>query len=187
MLQNVISGLQGVVDHALVGHMVGYTGNAAIGVSLQIFIIVIIFVTSLFTGMSVLVARFAGANEPENVNRTAYQAFIASTVLCAGILAPLGWVLSPSLLRLVNATSEVRAEALPYLRIIFVFSFGMLLFFMLGAALRSAGDARTPLRLGIALTVLNVVLNVILSAGSGRFPRSAPPERRWAPRSPASS
>ena len=170
MLQNVISGLQGVVDHALVGHLVGYTGNAAIGVSLQIFIIVIVFLASLFTGMSVLVARFAGANEPEKVNRTVYQAFIASTALCVGILAPLGWVLSPSLLRLVNATAEVRAEALPYLRIMFVFSLGMMLFFMLGAALRSAGDARTPLRLGIALTVLNVVLNVIFIRGLGPIP-----------------
>ena len=34
MLQNVIGGLQGIVDHVMVGHFVGYTGNAAIGVSL---------------------------------------------------------------------------------------------------------------------------------------------------------
>ena len=170
MLQNVISGFQGMVDHALVGHFVGYTGNAAIGVSLQIFIVVIVFLNSLFTGMSVLVARFAGANEPEKVNRTVYQAFIASAALCVGILAPLGWALSPSLLGLVNATAEVRAEALPYLRIMLVFSFGMMLLFMLGAALRSAGDARTPLRLGIALTVLNVALNVIFIRGLGPIP-----------------
>jgi putative MATE family efflux protein len=170
MLQNVISGFQGVVDHALVGHLVGYTGNAAIGVSLQIFIVVIVFLNSLFTGMSVLVARFAGANEPEKVNRTVYQAFITSAALCVGILAPLGWALSPSLLRLVNATAEVRAEALPYLRIMLVFSFGMMLLFMLGAALRSAGDARTPLRLGIALTVLNVALNVVFIRGLGPIP-----------------
>jgi len=32
MLQNLIGGLQGMVDHALVGHFVGYAGNAAIGV-----------------------------------------------------------------------------------------------------------------------------------------------------------
>jgi putative MATE family efflux protein len=170
MLQNVISGFQGMVDHALVGRFVGYTGNAAIGVSLQIFIVVIVFLTSLFTGMSVLVARFAGANEPEKVNRTVYQAFLASAALCVGILAPLGWALSPSLLRLVNATAEVRAEALPYLRIMLVFNFGMMLFFMLGAALRSAGDARTPLRLGVALTALNVALNVIFIRGLGPIP-----------------
>lgn len=161
MLQNIIAGIQGIVDHALVGHLVGFTGNAAIGVSLQIFIVVIVFLNSLFTGMSVLVARFAGANEPEKVNRTVYQAFLASSVLCVGILAPLGWFLSPSLLELVNATPAVRAEALPFLRIMLVFNFGMMLFFMLGAALRSAGDARTPLRLGLLLTVLNVGLNLI--------------------------
>src|SRR5438034_5909235 len=69
MLQNLIGGLQGVVDHALVGHFVGYAGNAAIGVAIQIFIVVIVFVISVFSGMGVLVARFAGANERDKVNR----------------------------------------------------------------------------------------------------------------------
>src|SRR5512138_2705085 len=63
MLTNVIGGLQGIVDHVLVGHFVGFTGNAAIGVANQIFIVVIVFIMSLFTGMSVLVARFAGAGD----------------------------------------------------------------------------------------------------------------------------
>jgi putative MATE family efflux protein len=170
MLQNVIGGMQGIVDHAMVGHFVGYTGNAAIGVAFQIFLVVIVFVSSLFTGMSVLVARFAGADQPDKVDRTVYQAFMASMALSVGVLAPIGWALAPSLLRLINATAEVRAEALPYLRIMFVFGFGMLLFFMFGAALRSAGDARTPLRLGVGLTVLNVVLNVVFIRGLGPIP-----------------
>jgi putative MATE family efflux protein len=170
MLQNVIGGLQGLVDHVLVGRFVGYTGNAAIGVSIQIFIIVIIFVNSVFTGMGVLVARFAGANDPEKVNRTVYQAFLASVILCLFILAPLGWFLSPWLLELVKAAPAVQAQALPYLRIMLVGSFGMLQFFMLGGALRAAGDARTPLRLGILLTALNIVLNIIFIRGFGPIP-----------------
>ncbi len=170
MLQNIIGGLQGLVDHAMVGNYVGYTGNAAIGVSWQIFLVVIVFISSLFTGMGVLVARFTGANEPEKVNRTVYQAFLTSVMLVLFILAPIGYFLSPTLLNLVNATPEVQAEALPYLRIMFVFSFGMLMFFMLGGALRSAGDAKTPLRLGIALTLLNITLNVILIRGLGPIP-----------------
>src|SRR5690242_757607 len=76
MLTNAVGGLQGIVDHVLVGHLVGFKGNAAIGVSMQIFIIVIVFINSLFTGMSVLVARFAGAGEADKVNRTVYQAFL---------------------------------------------------------------------------------------------------------------
>jgi putative MATE family efflux protein len=170
MLQNIIGGLQGLVDHAMVGNYVGYTGNAAIGVSWQIFLVVIVFISSLFTGMGVLVARFAGANEPEKVNRTVYQAFLTSVMLVVFVMAPIGYMLSPILLDLVNATPEVQAEALPYLRTMFVFSFGMLMFFMLGGALRSAGDAKTPLRLGIVLTVLNITLNVIFIRGFGPIP-----------------
>jgi putative MATE family efflux protein len=170
MLQNAIGGLQGIVDHAMVGHYVGYTGNAAIGVSWQIFLVVMVFIGSLFTGMGVLVARFAGANDPEKVNRTVYQAFLTAAALSVGVLAPVGYFLAPPLLELVNTTPEVRAEALPYLRIMFVFGFGMMVFFMLGGALRSAGDARTPLRYGIGLTILNLVLNVILIRGLGPIP-----------------
>ncbi|MEE2905058.1 MAG: MATE family efflux transporter [Gemmatimonadota bacterium] len=170
MLQNIIGGLQGLVDHIMVGRFVGYEGNAAIGVSWQIFIVVIVFISSLFTGMGVLVARFAGANEPEKVNRTVYQAFLTSMGLVLLVLAPIGYMASPMLLELVNATPGVQAEALSYLRIMFVFSFGMLTFFMLGGALRSAGDAQTPLRLGIVLTILNITLNVILIRGLGPIP-----------------
>ena len=74
MLQNVIAGLQGVIDHILVGHLIGYTGNAAIGVSWQIFLVVIVFIASLFTGQAVLVARFVGAGDVEKVNKTVQQA-----------------------------------------------------------------------------------------------------------------
>jgi putative MATE family efflux protein len=171
MLQNMIGGMQGIVDHIMVGHFVGFTGNAAIGVSWQILLVVIVFTSSLFTGMAVLVARFTGQADHEKVNRTVYQAFLTAIALSVGILAPLGYFLSPSLLRLVNATPDVRAQALPFLRIMFLCSFGMLTFFMVGGALRSAGDARTPLRLGVAYTLLNVGLNVILIPGLGPIPR----------------
>ena len=170
MLTNAIGGLQGMVDHALVGNIVGFKANAAIGVSWQIFLVVIVFISSLFTGMSVLVARFAGAGDEEKVNRTVYQAFLTAIFIAIGIMAPVGYLLSPALLNLVHAAPEVRAEALPFLRIMFVFSIGMMLFFMLSGALRSAGDARTPMMLGLTMTVLNLILNVLLIRGLGPIP-----------------
>src|SRR5437667_11778829 len=78
MLTNAIGGLQGIVDHVLVGNLVGVTGNAAIGVSWQIILVVIVFINSLFIGMSVLVARFAGAGEHDKVDRVVYQAFLTA-------------------------------------------------------------------------------------------------------------
>jgi putative MATE family efflux protein len=170
MLVNIIGGLQSLVDQVLVGHIVGYTGNAAIGVSNQIFIAVVIFVSSLFTGMSVLVSRFAGAGDRDKVDRTVYQAFITAVGIAVLVLAPAGYFLAPSLLDFVNAAPAVQAEALPFLRIMFLTSTGMLIFFMLGGALRSAGDARTPMLLGVALTLLNIACNVVLIRGLGPIP-----------------
>jgi putative MATE family efflux protein len=170
MLTNIIGGLQGIVDHIAVGRLVGFQGNAAIGVSYQIWIIIIVFISSLFTGMSVLVSRFVGANDRDKVERTVYQAFLTAMALSLLVMAPLGYVLAPSLLDFVNAAPDVKAEALPFLRVMFLFSSGMLMFFMLSGALRSAGDARTPMVLGIVMTVLNMILNVIFIRGFGPIP-----------------
>lgn len=170
MITNIIGGLQGIVDHVLVGHLVGFRGNAAIGVSLQIFIVVIIFINSLFTGMSVLVSRYAGAGQSDKVDRTVYQAFITALALSLLVLAPVGYFLSPSLLDLVNAAPEVKEQALPFLRIMFMFSSGMLIFYMLSGAMMAAGDSRTPMVLGVTMTVLNLVFNVILIDGLGPIP-----------------
>ncbi len=161
MLQNVIAGLQGIIDHVMVGHYVGYTANAAIGVSWQIIIVVIVFMSSLSTGMAVLVARYAGANQPQRVNRAVYQALLAVVALSAA-MALVGYLASPRLLDIVKAAPEVQAEALPFLRTMFVGIFGMMLFFLLSGAFRAAGDPRTPLRLGVTMTVLTVAFNVML-------------------------
>ncbi len=170
MIQNVVGGLQGIVDQAMVGHYVGHAGNAAIGVSLQIFILVIVFVASVFTGMGVLVARFAGAGDHDKVNRAVYQAFLTAVFMAVGVLAPVGYVFAPWFLTMINAAPEVQVEALPYIRTMFVFSIGMLIFFMMSGALRSAGDAKTPLRLGLVMTGLNIVLNIVLIRGLGPIP-----------------
>jgi putative MATE family efflux protein len=111
--------------------------------------------------MGVLVARFAGANDPQKVNRVVYQAFLTAAGLSI-TLGVIGWFLAPSLLDLVNAAPEVKTEALPFLRTVLLGILGMMLFFMLSGAFRAAGDSRTPLRLGVTMTVFTIVLNVIL-------------------------
>jgi putative MATE family efflux protein len=170
ILTNLFSGVQGWVDHIMVGNLIGYQANAAIGISFQIFLVVIVFISSIFIGMSVLVARFTGANDHEKVNRTVYQGFLTAIFMSLGILAPIGYFSAPYLLRMVSSDATVIAEALPFLRIMFVFSIGMLIFFMLSGALRSAGDARTPMFLGVAMTILNLAFNIILIRGLGPIP-----------------
>ncbi|HXT22288.1 MAG TPA: MATE family efflux transporter, partial [Thermoanaerobaculia bacterium] len=107
------------------------------------------------------VARFAGANEPAKVNRVVYQAFLVALGLSV-LMAGAGYVAAPALLDVVHASPEVRREALPFLRAMFLGILGMMMFFMLSGAFRAAGDARTPLRLGIGMTALTILFNVLL-------------------------
>jgi putative MATE family efflux protein len=170
ILTNLVSGIQGWVDQIMVGNLIGYQANAAIGASFQIFLLVITFIGSIFIGMSVLIARYTGANDPEKVDRAVYQGFLTAIFISLFVLAPIGYFASPYLLTMVNAAPDVRAEALPFLRIMFTCSVGILIYFMMSGALRSAGDAKTPMILGMTMTVANLILNVILIRGLGPIP-----------------
>ena len=57
----------GVDPAALSATVSRFNANAAVGVSWQIFLVVIVFLSSLFTGMSVVVARFAGKGDQRMV------------------------------------------------------------------------------------------------------------------------
>jgi Na+-driven multidrug efflux pump len=46
--------------------------------------------------MSELVSRFAGANEPEKVDRTVYQAFLAAIGISLFVVAPVGYFGAPA-------------------------------------------------------------------------------------------
>ena len=91
--------------------------------------------------MSVVVARFAGAGDEVRVDQAVYQAFLTAIGLSLFVMAPAGYFLSPLLLDLVNATPAVAREALPFLRIMFVLSSGMLVFSVAARAI--GGDARS--------------------------------------------
>jgi putative MATE family efflux protein len=78
------------------------------------------------------------------------------------VLGTIGWFSAPGLLDLVNAAPAVKAEAMPFMRSMLAGILGMMMFFMLSGAFRAAGDSRTPLRLGVMMTALTIIFNLIL-------------------------
>ncbi len=169
-LLSLVNGLHGFIDHVLVGHFVGYEANAGIGIAWQVFLVIIVFLASLFHGMSVLVARYAGKQDREVLSNVVYQTLLACVFILGGA-APAGYFVAPYVLDLVNATPEVAAHALPYIRILFVGGTPIFLMFMLTGAMQASGDPRTPLALGVLATVLNVILSIVLITGIGGGPQ----------------
>jgi putative MATE family efflux protein len=172
-LLNLVNGLHGMVDHILVGHYIASesnAANAAIGVAWQVFLVIVVFIASLFHGMNVLISRYAGRQDRENMSRVAYEAFLASVYILVFIVAPAGYFLAPHLLDLVEAPPEVQVHALPYLRVLFVCGAPLFLSFMFTGAFQATGDAKTPLVLGVLATFLNVGISAVLITGAGPFP-----------------
>ncbi len=172
-LLNLVNGLHGMVDHILVGHYIASesnAANAAIGVAWQVFLVIVVFIASLFHGMNVLISRYAGRQDRENLSRVAYEAFLASVYILVFIVAPAGYFLAPHLLDLVEAPPEVQVHALPYLRVLFVCGAPLFLSFMFTGAFQATGDAKTPLVLGVLATFLNVGISAVLVTGAGPFP-----------------
>jgi Na+-driven multidrug efflux pump len=136
MLTNIIGGLQGIIDHVLVGNLVGFKGNAAIGVSVadlpRRHRLHLLAVHRHERARGALRRRGRRGEGRSHV----YQAFLTAVGLSLS-----SWRRSAGSRRRAARPRErraaVKAEALPFLRIMFLFSSGMMVFFMLGGALRS--------------------------------------------------
>lgn len=170
VLLNLTNGLHGFVDHILVGHYVGYEGNAGIGVAWSVFLVVVVFITSLYHGMVVLVARYAGQQDREKLSDVAFHTFLTSLYAIVLVLAPIGFVAAPFLLRFVNAAPEVQVHALPYMRVMFTCGAPIFLMLLVTFGMQASGDPKTPLFLGALSTALNLVFSYLLITGAGPFP-----------------
>lgn len=173
VLLNLVNGAHGVVDHVLVGRFVesaDNAANAAIGVAWQVFLVVVVFVASIFHGTNVLIARYAGREDRETLSEVFHSSLLCAVFVLFFVVAPLGWLAAPRLLDFVEAGPSVRVHALPYLRILFACGAPLFLMFMLTGAFNASGDPTTPLKLGVLTTLLNVAISIMLITGAGPFP-----------------
>lgn len=170
VLTQIIAGIHGIIDQILVGNYVGFSAQAGIGVSWQLFLVIIVFLSSLFHGMGIMIARYTGRQDHDSMNRIVYQVVLACMYLLVFVIAPLGYLVSPTLLNLVNASPEVQVHALPYIRTLFTMSAPMFVMFVLNGAFQASGQPKIPLMLGIVTTVVNVIVSYVLITGLGPFP-----------------
>lgn len=173
VLLNIINGLHGHIDHILIGNYLPSetnAANAAIGVAWQVFLVIVVFMASIFQGMNVLVARHAGRQDRDRLSEVVYNCFLTGFLSHMLVIAPIGYLISPFLLDFVGADDEVRGHALPYLRVLFTCGAPLFFMFMLSGAFQASGDPKTPLALGILSTALNICISAVLIIGIGPFP-----------------
>lgn len=171
--------LVGLADVYLVGHMttrainqLGYgpaEGLAGVGLAnYVVWIITTIFMASA-VGSTALIARATGAKEHGEANNIVRQSLLLGTVM--GLIGLLLMYTTAGLaMRLFGAAPDVAALGERFLHINAVSMPLAGIMFVLNAALRGAGDTKTPLLIMILVNGLNILISWLLVSGHVGFP-----------------
>lgn len=157
-----------VTDFYWVGKL-GPTAQDAITSSMVVQWTVFASLTMISIGLTALVARFVGAGDFEKVRFYIRQGLWLAVVLGL-LIAAVGYIATPPLLRLMKTSDNTLVHAIPYLRIFFLTTVMFALVETQYAIFRASGDTRTPMKVGVIAILLNMILDPLLIFGIGPFP-----------------
>lgn len=160
MLTNVLQLTFNTVDLIVVGRFLGREALAAVGSNHALILLVICLLIGLNMGGNVLAARYFGAKNFEELQRT-IQTTILMTLIAGVIFTLLGIAFTTPLLRLLRVPDEILPLAALYLKIWFCGLPAMALYNGAAALLRAVGDTRHPFYFLTIAGVLNVGLNLL--------------------------
>lgn len=166
ILGNLFQLTYNVVDSIIAGRFIGKEALAAEGTANPVMNIVILGISGICMGASVLMSEFFGAGEGEKLKREMSTTVLFGCVFSL-LVAGLGFALSRPLLAALNVPKELLDMASVYLSITFLGAPFTYFYNAVSAALKSVGDSKTPLRFLAFSAVLNAVLDLIFIGGLG--------------------
>ncbi len=164
VLGNLFQLSYNMVDTIVIGRFVGSTALAAVGTCDQIMNLLILGISGVCIGASVLMGNFFGAGNGEKLLSEMKTTVSMGLVFSVVVLA-LGLPLTDVFLRLMQLQETALPEARQYLQIIFIGMPFTCLYNIYAAALRSVGDSQTPVRYLVLSCLINMGLDLLLVAG----------------------
>ncbi len=159
MLSGILQLLFNAADVVVVGRFAGNEALAAVGSTGSLTNLLVNLFIGLSVGANVLVARYYGGKQEEEVSQTVHTAILVS--MTGGILlAAIGIAAARPLLLLMDTPENVIEHSVLYMRIYFLGMPVMLMFNFGSAILRAIGDTRRPLFYLSIAGVINVALNL---------------------------
>ena len=163
LLGNIFQQLYNMVDSVVVGNVIGDKALAAVGTGFPIIFMLSSLFMGIGTGATIMISQFYGARDLERVNQTVNTIY---TALIIGIipLSLIGIFLSEPLLHMMKVPDDGTLEmAKTYMIIIFIGVIGNLGFNINAGILQGFGDSRTSLLFLMIATVINIVLDLVLT------------------------
>ncbi|HYG60002.1 MAG TPA: MATE family efflux transporter, partial [Symbiobacteriaceae bacterium] len=170
LASNLLQISQNVIDTIWVGRFVGTHALGTVSTSFPLIFALLSLVIGLTIATSVLVAQYRGAGNEQMVRRTVANSLMLLS-LGGMIVAIAGVLFRYPLLRLISTPPEVLEGAAGYLGIFMGGLPVIFLYYAVEAIMRGLGNSRTPLRFMAVATITNIILDPLLIAGIGPFPR----------------
>ena len=166
ILGNMFQLTYNAVDSIIAGRFIGKEALAAEGTASPVMNIVILGISGICMGASVLMSEFYGAGQKEKLTREMSTTVIFGCYFSV-IIAILGGIFSKSLLGALGVPDEILGKAASYLSVIFLGAPFTYFYNAVSAALKSVGDSKTPLKFLAFSSILNAVLDLIFIGGLG--------------------
>ena len=148
------------IDTAMVGSL-GPQATAAVGATSTVNWLIGSTISALGVGFLAFVSRACGAGDMERARKAASQAVL--TALVTGVLLT---VLTLGLSRYVPVWMQVDPEiqdlASRYFFVLYTPMLARTAMILFGTLLRAVGDSKTPMRVSLAVNLINVILNFLL-------------------------
>ncbi len=161
ILSSLLQQLYTMCDSVIVGRLLGTDAFAAVGSASYLNWFTLSMIIGASNGFGVALSQRFGAHDQEGYRRFFAAAFVLMIVIGA-LISTFGVVFLKNLLATLNTPPELLGHAVRYVRVLWSGLLLTALLNMLTAALRAAGDSRTPFISLVVSTVLNIALDFLL-------------------------
>ena len=160
----VLQAAYGAVDLLVVGRFGSTAGLSAVSTGSQILNLVTFVITQLAMGITVLIARYIGEKETNQIGQLLGGSTVVFSIL-AVVLFVVMVFFSHSLAILMQAPNEAVSLTSTYVKICGAGIFFIVAYNVLSAIFRGLGDSKSPLIFVAIACVVNIVGDLVFVAG----------------------
>jgi putative MATE family efflux protein len=165
-LGNLFQQLYNIVDSLVVGNVLGKDALAAVSSSGSLIFLIVGFISGIFVGAGVIIARYFGAKNMEELS-VAVHTTIAFGLIAGVLVTVAGMGLTPWMLKMMGTPEDVLPNSIMYFRLYFAGGLGIVMYNTCMGIFQAVGDSRHPLYYLIISAITNVVLDLLFVAVLG--------------------
>ena len=160
MLGTLFQQLYSFADTVIVGRCLGTDALGAVGTTYSLNFLILGFVQGACVGFGIPAAETFGAKDKDGLQKYLLNGALLCLVLSV-VFTVLTTLMAGPLLRLIHTPEELYADAVLYIRIIFLGIPATVLYNYASSVLRALGDSRHPFYFLLVASVVNILLDYL--------------------------